>query len=142
MSETAQKAIRTFKVSLVAPGHQVHAFEAQLVAVPGETGELGVMFGHLPLLTTMRVGVLHIVDGSGKPRYFGVTGGFFEMMGDHATILADQLIEPAEIEGDPTAASYGGKPLFHRHEYASEVARLDFAKALLARRLAEEIGRH
>lgn len=142
MSGDAQKAVRTFQVSLVAPGHHVYSYEARLVAVPGETGEVGVMYGHVPLLTTMRVGVMHIVDETGSTKYFGVTGGFFEMMGDHATILADQLVDPAEIANDPTAASYGGKPLFHKREYASETARLDLAKAMLARRLSENKDNH
>lgn len=142
MSGTNDRPVKTFQVSLVAPGHDVFVCKAQLVTVPGETGDLGVMFGHLPLLTTMRVGVMHIVCESGQVSYFGVTGGFFEMMGDHAVILADQLIEPREVEADPSAASFGGKPLFCREEYPSETAKIDLAKALLARRLAEVSGKH
>ncbi|MFZ2956087.1 MAG: F0F1 ATP synthase subunit epsilon [Candidatus Ozemobacteraceae bacterium] len=128
---------KTFSVSVVAPGHSLYKCRARMLVVPGETGSLGVMAGHVPLLTTLAVGLMHLVDEKGMERWFAVTGGFFEMMGDHATVLADHLIDSDAVIGDLEAAGRAKGVLLRPYEYPSDVARVDMAKALLSRKMSE-----
>ncbi len=131
--------MKAFRVSVVAPAHPQIDVEAESVSVPAQTGALGVRYGHLPLLTILKVGIVHIRDVEGKDRWLGVTGGFFEMMGDHATLLADDLI--SEEEAFEQNEAYDSRTtLMFPAEFPSPLARYDFARALLRRRL-EKAGR-
>jgi F-type H+-transporting ATPase subunit epsilon len=64
------------------------------VALPGALGELGVLPGHTPLLTTLRVGVLWYRQGETR-HYLAVGQGFAEVLPDRVTVLA-QIAERAE----------------------------------------------
>ncbi len=121
-----------FSVVLVAVSSEFYRFEATSVSVPGEAGQLGVMSNHLPVICKLKVGLVHVICSDGSERWFGVTGGFFEMMDDHATVLADEIIDPDEAE---MPAHMKGKPLYFPLEFASSVHRADLTKALLWRKL-------
>lgn len=126
--------MKAFRVSVVAPAKPQYEFEAECVTVPAETGALGVMYGHLPLLTTLKVGIVTIREATGKDHLIAITGGFFEMMGDHAVVLADDLIDESEAS-EPVHLSAHRPQLIFPAEFPSAVARSDFARALLRRRL-------
>jgi F-type H+-transporting ATPase subunit epsilon len=64
------------------------------VALPGTEGELGVLPGHTPLLTTLKVGVLWYRQGEQR-HYVAISRGFAEVLPDRVTVLA-QLAERAE----------------------------------------------
>ncbi|HOY67474.1 MAG TPA: hypothetical protein PLP29_11325 [Candidatus Ozemobacteraceae bacterium] len=121
-----------FHLIVVAPSRSLLEFEAASVCVPGVAGHIGVRTHREPLLVSLGVGLVHIREGDGKETWFGITGGFFEMIDNEATILADQLI-PSE---EATIASHlEGKPLTIPPEFASEVQKTDLAAALLHRRI-------
>ncbi len=60
------------------------------VIAPGGLGYLGVLAHHAPLLTTLTRGTLTIRKGS-EITQFHLAGGFLEVHGNQATILADGL---------------------------------------------------
>ena len=64
------------------------------VTLPGTEGELGVLPGHTPLLTTLKVGVLSYRKGDQR-FYVAVAQGFAEVLSDRVTVLA-QVAERAE----------------------------------------------
>ena len=66
--------------------------EATQVVIPGSEGQMTVLAGHAPVLTTLRPGVLDISLSSGKRRVF-VRGGFAEIEPDRLTILAQHLVD-------------------------------------------------
>ncbi|MBF0499584.1 MAG: F0F1 ATP synthase subunit epsilon [Candidatus Riflebacteria bacterium] len=137
LSSKAVSEKKTFDLCVIAVGHTLYTCRARMLSVPGETGSLGVMAGHVPLLTTLTVGLLHIIDEFDEHRWFAVTGGFFEMMGDHATILADHLVGPADIAEDVAAFERAKKVLVRPPEFPSDVARVEMARALMARKLVQ-----
>jgi F-type H+-transporting ATPase subunit epsilon len=85
---------------IVSPERLLLSDEADMVTVPGADGEFGVLAGHMPLISTLRPGVIDIKGGaiSGDSRFF-VLGGFAEVNAVKITILAEEATPIASIDG-------------------------------------------
>ena len=84
---------------MVSPERLLLADEADMVTVPGSEGEFGVLAGHMPLISTLRPGVIDIRGGvaTGDSRFF-VLGGFAEVNPRKLTVLAEEAIPMAMID--------------------------------------------
>src|ERR1043166_481724 len=67
------------------------------VVLPASDGEIGVIPGHTPLLTTLRIGVLRYRAGSTVEQIV-ISGGFAEGLPDRVIVLAERGVLPAEID--------------------------------------------
>ena len=66
----------TIKVDVVSAEEHIFSGEAELVSLPGTSGELGIMPGHLPLITLIRPGFVRVhVPGEQEPEQIFVAGG-------------------------------------------------------------------
>jgi F-type H+-transporting ATPase subunit epsilon len=81
---------------------QIHTQEAKVfdepvesIVVPAETGYLGVLAHHAPLVATLGSGDLTIRKGGGKTQQYRVAGGFLEVRENVATLLVDELEQDA-----------------------------------------------
>lgn len=75
---------------LVTPERSVPSTEAYLVELPGTDGDLGVLEGHAPTMTTVRDGEVRIYAATGAvPQRVSVTGGFAEVSETGVTLLAE-----------------------------------------------------
>jgi F-type H+-transporting ATPase subunit epsilon len=70
--------------------------EADFILARGAEGELGILPGHAPLMTTLQPGELRIDHGEGSESLF-VGGGFLEVLPDRVTVLADVAERAEEI---------------------------------------------
>jgi F-type H+-transporting ATPase subunit epsilon len=86
------------RLEVVTPESSVVNDEAQIVMAPGELGEFGVLAGHTPFMTSLKVGTLRYEDAGGKERFVFVSGGFAEALPDRVTILADSAERRANID--------------------------------------------
>lgn len=93
------------RLEVVTPESSVVNDEAQIVMAPGELGEFGVLVGHTPFMTSLKVGTLRYEDASGKERFVFVSGGFAEALPDRVTILADSAERRANIDVDRAKAA-------------------------------------
>jgi F-type H+-transporting ATPase subunit epsilon len=84
---------------IVSPERLLLSDEADMVTVPGSEGEFGVLAGHMPLISTLRPGVIAIKGGvlSGDSRFL-VLGGFAEASPVKLTILAEEAIPIEKID--------------------------------------------
>ncbi len=88
-----------FKLSIVTPEKTILEADCTSLVLPGSDGYLGVLTDHAPLITALKPGELKVVGvGSDEVRHFAITGGFFEVSNNHATILADAIEEPGLID--------------------------------------------
>ena len=78
--------------SLVAPEREIFAGSVDQVDAPGVEGDFGVLPGHAPFMTTLREGVVTVIDGASR-RQFEVHGGFADVTPEGLTILAEQATE-------------------------------------------------
>ncbi|MDZ7832874.1 MAG: F0F1 ATP synthase subunit epsilon [Desulfobacterales bacterium] len=93
------------KLEVVTPEKYVVSEDAQIVMAPGSLGEFGVLRGHTPFLTSLRIGRLHYKDTSGKERELFVSGGFAEALPDRVTVLAESAERRSEIDLDRAKAA-------------------------------------
>ena len=91
------------KISLTVVTRERKFIEVDVdeVVLPASDGEIGVLPGHTPLLTTLRIGVLRYRTGSTVERIV-ISWGFAEVLPDRVIVLAERGVLPAEI--DITAA--------------------------------------
>jgi F-type H+-transporting ATPase subunit epsilon len=80
--------------SLVAPERELYAGEVDQVDAPGTDGDFGVLFGHAPLMTTLRPGAVVVRDGATR-RVFTIQGGFADVTPESFTLLAEGAAEAA-----------------------------------------------
>jgi F-type H+-transporting ATPase subunit epsilon len=82
---------------LVSPERLLLSQDADMVTVPGTEGYMGVMAGHAPLVSTLRVGMIDVlVDG--KDQRFFIRGGFAEISPTQVTVLAEEAIPMSELD--------------------------------------------
>jgi len=81
----------TFHLSILTPEKSVYAGEVEYVQVPGSEGYLGVLAHHAALVTAMAPGDLTVRRAGGAEEKITVTGGFFEVSNNRATVLADAV---------------------------------------------------
>lgn len=89
-----------YKLSVVTPEKTVFEMEVRSIIAPGSEGYLGVLSGHAPLITALKPGILEITDNAGEESLFSLSGGFLEVSGNIATILADAIEAADEIDID------------------------------------------
>ena len=87
---------QTLQFDLVSPERSLASLKVSAVQIPGSEGDLTAMPGHMPLITTLRPGVVK-VSAPDVYQEFVVTGGFAEI-GDGLSILAENAVLRSEIK--------------------------------------------
>jgi F-type H+-transporting ATPase subunit epsilon len=83
---------------LVSPARLLFTGNVASVTIPGTEGDMGILPGHAPVLSTLRPGVVSIDKGSGQPERIFVRGGFAEVNPSGLTVLAETAIPIAELD--------------------------------------------
>ena len=83
---------------LVSPERILVSQGVDMVVVPGEDGDFGVLPGHALFLSGVRPGVIEIYDGDKISDRIFVAGGFAEVTGERCTVLAEEAVHLAEVE--------------------------------------------
>nr|YP_010951540.1 ATP synthase epsilon subunit [Laurencia catarinensis]WMP12479.1 ATP synthase epsilon subunit [Laurencia catarinensis] len=86
----------TVQVRVIAPDTIVWNAEAEEIILPSSTGQLGILSGHIPLLTALDIGVMRVrINKEWKPII--LLGGFAEVKDNRVTILVNGAEEIKEI---------------------------------------------
>ncbi|MCL4116542.1 UNVERIFIED_CONTAM: hypothetical protein GTU68_016076 [Idotea baltica] len=89
----------TIQFDLVSPERKLASLEASEIQIPGADGDFTAMADHAPFLTTLRPGVLRVKTGNDVTEYV-VTGGFVEISGTAASVLAENAMPKSEVTRD------------------------------------------
>jgi F-type H+-transporting ATPase subunit epsilon len=89
---------RKFDVSLVTPDGAVFEGEAEMIIVPGDAGEIGVLARHAPLVSMLRAGSTRVHVSANDIREFATGPGFFKVETDRALALVDDAVNAKEID--------------------------------------------
>jgi F-type H+-transporting ATPase subunit epsilon len=90
---------RKFEVSLVTPEGAAYEGLVEMIVVPGQIGEIGVLARHAPLIATLKAGSTRIHTGDGTDVIEYATGpGFFQVLNDRAIALVDDAVEASQID--------------------------------------------
>jgi F-type H+-transporting ATPase subunit epsilon len=86
----------TLKIRVIAPDRTVWHADAEEVILPSSTGQLGILTGHIPLLTALDIGVMRVrIEKDWIP--IVLLGGFAEVENNIITILVNGAEETSEI---------------------------------------------
>jgi F-type H+-transporting ATPase subunit epsilon len=78
----------TLTLRVLAPDKSVFDGSADEVILPSTTGQLGILTGHVSMLTALDSGVLRLREG-GTWQSIAVTGGFAEVEANEVTVLVN-----------------------------------------------------
>ena len=87
----------TIQVDVVSAEAEVFSGQAEFVSLPGESGELGILPGHTPLITRIKPGAVRIQNGQNEELVF-VAGGILEVQPNKITVLADTAIRGNDLD--------------------------------------------
>ncbi len=87
------------RLDIVTAERQVYSDDVDLVVAPGVDGEMAILPGHAPLMTTLQPGELLIRRG-GEEIPLVITGGFLEVRPERVTVLADAAERVEEIDAE------------------------------------------
>ncbi len=88
----------TLHVNIVSAEQSIFEGEAVMVVAPGESGELGILPQHAPLLTRIKPGTVKIKMQDGSEELVYVSGGILEVQPKALTILADSSIRANDLD--------------------------------------------
>jgi len=100
--------------------------DVRSIVAPGSEGYLGVLSNHAPLITALRPGMLSVNDEGGNETFYSISGGFLEVSGNIATILADAIESADEIDLERAEESLkrARERLMHRAELHIDTERI------------------
>jgi F-type H+-transporting ATPase subunit epsilon len=84
-------------LEIVTPEARVYSDTIDSVVIPTTDGEIGILPGHIPLLTQVEQGELRVAKGS-SVRVLAIGGGFAEIADDKVSVLAESAIEEEKID--------------------------------------------
>ncbi|MBX3750087.1 MAG: ATP synthase F1 subunit epsilon [Opitutaceae bacterium] len=84
-------------LEIVTPEAKVYSDTIDSVVIPTLEGEVGILPGHIPLLTKVEDGELRVTKGN-QTLHLAVGGGFAEIDGDKVSVLAERAITEEQID--------------------------------------------
>src|SRR6202008_2266720 len=87
-----------FPVSVVTPEGPAFEGEAEMLIVPGDAGEIGVLARHAPLVAMLRAGSTRVHVGDGEGKEFATGPGFFQVLEKLAIGLVDGAVAAGDID--------------------------------------------
>ena len=88
----------TLKLTLVTPDAVVYSRDVQMVTLPAVDGQLGVLPGHVPLLTQIVPGELIVRDGDGQETFLAVGEGLVEVTNTRVAVVTDMAVAADSID--------------------------------------------
>jgi F-type H+-transporting ATPase subunit epsilon len=119
--------MKTIKVSVVTPDGPVYEADVEMVSAKAQSGELGILPGHIPMVAPLQIGAVRLKKG-GNTELVAVSGGFLEVRPDQVTILAQAAEKAEDIDVERAKAA---KERAERRLQSKEED-IDFKRAELA----------
>lgn len=89
----------SFQLEIVTPQRLIVSDEVTELMAPGSEGYFGVLPGHIPFMTTLKIGELTYWKGKDE-RHLSVTWGYAEVRGDKVIVLAETAERAEEIDAE------------------------------------------
>ncbi len=90
--------MNTIHVDVVSAEESIFSGEATFVALPGESGELGIYPRHTPLITRIKAGSVRIEKADGTEEFVFVAGGILEVQPNCVTVMSDTAVRGKDLD--------------------------------------------
>ncbi len=126
-------ADKTFQLEIVTPRKVVFSDRVSSFNAPGVVGGFQVLRSHAPLLSSINIGEVKVVDAAGKESRYATSGGFVEVRDNKVVMLAEtaEQVDQIDLERAKAAMERAQKRLREKKgEMDIERARVALARAL------------
>ena len=129
--------MNTIHVDVVSAEESIFSGEAKFVALPGESGELGIYPRHTPLITRIKPGAVRIVKADDSEEFVFVAGGLLEIQPHIITVLSDTAIRGKDLdESKATAAKNAAEEALKNAKGDIDIAMAQSELAVMAAQIA------
>ena len=129
--------MNTIHVDVVSAEESIYSGEARFVALPGESGELGIYPRHTPLITRIKAGSVRIETADGGEEFVFVAGGILEVQPNCVTVLSDTAIRGKDLDEEKAnAAKLAAQEAVRNAKSEVDLASAQAELAVLAAQLA------
>jgi F-type H+-transporting ATPase subunit epsilon len=115
----------TIHCDIVSAEQEIFSGLVEMLVATGSLGELGISYGHAPLLTGLEPGPVRIVTQAGEEEVYYISGGFLEVQPGVVSILADTAIRADDV--DEAAAEEARQAA--EHALANQTGDFDYGRA-------------
>jgi F-type H+-transporting ATPase subunit epsilon len=122
------------QLDVVSAETEIYSGKAAMVIAEGVMGEIGIVYGHTPLLTQLKPGQIMIRKENQEEEYIYVQGGLLEIQPHTVTVLSDTAIRAADLDESAALAAKD------RAEQMLAQKREDFNYSLAAAELAQALA--
>jgi F-type H+-transporting ATPase subunit epsilon len=127
----------TILVEVVSAEEQIFSGQAKFVALPGESGELGILPGHVQLITRIKPGAVRIEKEDGQEEFVFVAGGILEVQPKKVMVLSDTAIRGKDLdEARATEARKQAEEALRNAKSEIDMAKATSELAVLAAQIA------
>ena len=132
--------MKKLHLEIITQERQVLTDDVDLILAPAYDGQIGILPGHIGLLTRLQAGELYILKGP-TMKLLAVSGGLLDVHDDLVTVLADSAVRAEEIDIlKAEAAQRRAEEEFKEHLSQAEfaLAEADLRKAVLELKVARK----
>ena len=116
---------KTIQCDIVSAETAIFSGAVEMLIAAGSEGDLGVAFGHAPILTSLKPGPSRIKKNGGDEEIYYVSGGFLEVQPSVVTVLADTVLRAEDM--DEAAAAEAQK--LAQQAMHNQSGELDYSRA-------------
>jgi F-type H+-transporting ATPase subunit epsilon len=91
-------ALLTVNLNVVSAEESLFSGSIKSLQITGSEGELGIMPGHAPLLTSLKPGMALITKNDGTEEVIYLSGGMLEVQPNNVIVLADVATRAADLD--------------------------------------------
>ncbi len=96
---------KQFDLEIVTPRRIVFNGRIESISAPGAVGSFQVLYSHAPLLSSLKIGEVKVVDSQGSETRYATSGGFVEVRSNKVVMLAETAERTDEIDVERAKAS-------------------------------------
>jgi F-type H+-transporting ATPase subunit epsilon len=121
----------TVQCDIVSAERAIFSGLVEMVIATGSLGDVGITYGHAPLLTGVKPGPVRLIKQGGEEEIYYISGGYLEVQPYHISIMADTALRADDMD---EAAAIEAQQLAQQ-QLANQSSEFDFQRA--ATQLAE-----
>ncbi len=121
--------MKLINVEVITPSKSAYSAGVVSVTVPGTKGNFQVLYNHAPILSSLEIGKIKIVEQDETEKIFATGGGMIEVLDNHVLILVESFesADEIDVERAEKALERAKERLAHRNDPNIDVARAEAA---------------
>ncbi len=88
----------TVHCDIVSAEQQIFSGLVSMIVAAGSEGDVGIAYGHAPLLTSLKPGPIRIIKQDGEEDIYYISGGYLEVQPHSVTVLADTALRAEDMD--------------------------------------------